>query len=1126
MGIDSNVKIWEQNVVIPTYGIGRPEKNPIFLEKRVYQGSSGTVYPYPVIEKISDEKKDVTYTGLFLENQYLKIMILPELGGRVQMAFDKVKQRHFIYYNQVIKPALVGLTGPWISGGIEFNWPQHHRPSTFDPIDYSLEEHPDGSKTVWVSEIEQMSHTKGMAGFRLYPDKAYLEVNVKLFNRTPFPQTFLWWANPAVKVNDHYQSVFPPDVHAVFDHGRRDVSEFPIAKGTYYKVDYSKGVDISRYKNIPVPTSYMAERSNYDFVGGYEHDTKAGVIHIANHHIAPGKKQWTWGNGEFGWAWDKNLTDEDGPYVELMAGVFTDNQPDFSWIGPYEERTFTQYFMPYSELGVVKNATKEALVNMEITGDQVLIKFFTTASHANATARLLYKGQIIWEKIIMISPDAPYAYTHHGGGEATLFKVMLFNDAGQLLVEYQPDGKHEKQVPSPAKAPLRPDQITSIEQLYLTGLHIEQYRHATYQATDYYQEALRREPGDTRTNTAIGLWLLKRGQYERGEDYFRRAIETLTQRNPNPYDCEAYYHLGTALKMQGKLDEAYEAWYHCVWNTPWQDAAYFHLARIAVTKGNYTDALRLIDQSLLRNQPSQAARHLKCAILRKLELYDESLKLADASLALDAFSIGCLYEKFLVLSKQQQNQAAEEILLHIKRLMRGNVHHYIEYAFDYFHAGLYDDAQNVLRLTIDNPDDTYPMIYYYLGYFASKQNNLPVAHELCKKGGSMKPDYCFPNRLEDPAVLRFASATNTDPKAHYYLGNYWYANRQHNEAITEWEAVVSLDENFPTAHRNLALAYHNKRGDAAKALSALEKAFALNPTDARVLMELDQLHKKLNSPHHARLARLENNLSLTMERDDLYLERITLYNITGQFETAKKLLRQRKFHPWEGGEGKVTGQHVFCYVALAKKYFADDKYHDALAFLEQASEYPENLGEGKLFGTPENDIFFFKGCIYESIGLFAQAKEWFGSASVGNSTPGLAVFYNDPQPDKIFYIGQALRKLKEKEKAEAIFKNLVQYGADHLNDVVQIDYFAVSLPDLLVFEQDLSIKNQIHCHYLMALGYLGLDERKKAEEQFNQVLALDINHQGAWIHHQMCADDKYFMFFNAANVGSNKMKKV
>ena len=166
MKSNSIVSAWEEKVIIPTYGIGKPEKNPMFFEKRVYQGSSGVVYPHPVIEKIYDEKEG-KYIGVYLENEYIKMMILPELGGRVQMAYDKIKQRHFVYYNQVIKPALVGLTGPWISGGIEFNWPQHHRPSTFEPVDYNNRRNADGSKTIWVNEVERCSIQKEWQAFTL-----------------------------------------------------------------------------------------------------------------------------------------------------------------------------------------------------------------------------------------------------------------------------------------------------------------------------------------------------------------------------------------------------------------------------------------------------------------------------------------------------------------------------------------------------------------------------------------------------------------------------------------------------------------------------------------------------------------------------------------------------------------------------------------------------------------------------------------------------------------------------------------------------------------------------------------------------------------------------------------------
>ena len=359
------VKVWQERVEIPTYETGPQDIHPMFLENRVYQGSSGAVYPYGVTDTLSEQKTLKSWQAVWLENDYIKVMILPELGGRVHRAWDKVKQRDFVYHNEVIKPALVGLLGPWISGGIEFNWPQHHRPTTFMPVDFTLEAHDDGAQTVWVGETEPMHGLQVMTGFTLRPDRAALEIASRVYNGNATPRHFLWWANPAVKGGEGHQSVFPPDVTAVFDHGKRAVSAFPIATGTYYKVDYSAGVDISRYKNVPVPTSYMAEKSQYDFVGAWCHDEDGGLLHVANHHIAPGKKQWSWGHSEFGQAWDKSLTDNNGPYIELMTGIFADNQPDFTWLDAYEEKRFEQYFLPYHSLGMVQNASRDAVIKLQ-----------------------------------------------------------------------------------------------------------------------------------------------------------------------------------------------------------------------------------------------------------------------------------------------------------------------------------------------------------------------------------------------------------------------------------------------------------------------------------------------------------------------------------------------------------------------------------------------------------------------------------------------------------------------------------------------------------------------------------------------------------------------------------------
>ncbi len=1088
------VMAWAETIVIPTYRVGQPDRNPMFLEKRVYQGSSGVVYPHPIIEQVFDEKEARPYTAVFLENRYLKIMLLPELGGRVQMALDKTNGYHFVYYNRVIKPALVGLTGPWVSGGIEFNWPQHHRPSTFEPVDYRIQENPDGSKTVWFSEIERMFRTKGMAGFTLYPDRAYLEVRVQLYNRTSEPQTFLWWANPAVHVNDDYQSVFPPDVYAVMDHGKRDVSDFPIATGVYYKVNYAPGTDISRYKNLPVPTSYMAYHSDFDFLGCYDHGVQAGMVHVANHHVVPGKKQWTWGNGDFGRAWDRQLTDEDGPYVELMCGAYTDNQPDFSWLMPGEEKRFTQVFMPFKRIGPPKNASKDAVINLEVTGEVATLGVYLS-SPRTVQVELWAAGQKLFAQGAALSPEITLQRTVVlPKGTAPQQVTLRVLADGQELISFTPLPETKPAIPDPATAARPPQEIVSNEELYLNGLHLEQYRHATYEPEPYYEEALRRDPGDARCNNALGLLLYRRAKFAEAEGYFRRAIQRLTLRNPNPYDGEPFYNLGLALKMQGRFQEAFDAFYKAVWNAAWRSPAYFELARLAARSGRCDEAVELADNALVTNAHHHKARHLKAAALRHLRRVDEALGEVQHSLSLDCLDFGAWYERFLLTGDSTYRE-----------LMRGNVHSYIEIALDYAHAGFFSDAIALL----DEAPLTDPMVKYFQGWVCLQAGQAEQASECFQQARELPPDYCFPNQLEAVPALQAAIAhCPEDARAPYYLGNFWYAHRRYEEAIAAWERAQALAPSFPTVYRNLGLATMNKRRDPARALQLYEQAFALDPTDARVFFELDQLRKRLGHEPAARLADLERHAALVKQRDDLTIERVTLLNVLGRPAEALDILLSRTFHPWEGGEGKVTGQYVLSLVQLARGRLAAGQPAEAISLLERAQVYPPNLGEGKLISAQENHIFYFLGCAYETLGQPERALACFQRASEGTLEPTSPMYYNDQPPDMIFYQGLALKKLNRPEGAQRVFARLVEYGQTHLNDQVVMDYFAVSLPDFLVFDEDLNRRNRLHCHYMMALGYLGQGQYDQAEEQFGLILGEEPHHLGATIHLAMLREWK------------------
>lgn len=1137
----SEVKVWEEEVIIPTYEVGAAEKNPVFLDKRVYQGSSGKVYPYPVIEKISDEKTDKAYRAVFLENEYLKIMLLPELGGRIQRACDKTNNYDFVYYNHVIKPALVGLTGPWISGGIEFNWPQHHRPTTFLPVDYMLQENEDGSKSVLCHDVDQMYGTKGITKFTLYEGKAYLEITGQLYNRTALPQTFLWWANPAVAANEDTQSVFPPDVHAVMDHGKRDVSRFPIATGVYYKQDYSEGVDISRYRNIPVPTSYMAEKSKYDFVGGYDHRKKAGILHIADHHVSPGKKQWTWGNGDFGKAWDRNLTDEDGPYVELMTGMFTDNQPDFTWLKPFEEKTFHQYFMPYKEVGLVKNATIDAAVNMEIGAETVELVVYTTAVH-KVRIVLSYEDRVICEETAELSPVQSFRKCVSFSAEDETKLTLQVFEGDAVLAAYTPEKQKIEQLPQPAEAIGEPESIGTIEELYLAGLHIEQYRHATYLPDPYYLEALKRDPGDIRTNTAYGTLLLRRGCFAEAKSYFKRALERMTRRNPNPYSSEAYYMLGLAEFYLEEAAEAYEHFYKATWSNEQQEMSFYYLAAIDARQGRFAHALEMVEKGLVKNIHNIKARGLKAYLLRKLGRMEAAAEFVRESLSVDPFDFVSRYEQLWLeeqgafgdaaVRMEHSEERAAGSAEKLRCLMRGFWQNYLMSARDYAEAGAYEEA---LRVLADVPEQN-PLIRYYQAYYLRKLNRQEEALAAVQQAEQMDSYCCFPNKLEDIAVLSEAVTLQNAGMAAYYLGNLYFDKLQWQEAVRLWEIAAKQYPDFPTVHRNLSLAYYNRQKDALAAKREMETAFALDSSDARVFLELDQLYKKLHCSFESRLENYKQHMKLVKERDDLFIEYITLLNMTGEHQKAYNETMSRKFHAWEGGEGKITTQYTLALVNLAKqalagadlRWFADsekpaeeasaakkekpqeDEIKRAETLLRQALSYPENLGEGKLAGTKDNHIYYLLGIVMQAQGKQKEAEHCFELATMGTDEPAGMMYYNDQPADMIMYQGLAKLQLQRTAEAKARFYRLIDYGEQHLYDQMKIEYFAVSLPEFQIFDEDYTVRNRAHCYYLMALGNLGLGNAEKAVDFLKKALEIEPSHMHCTLYCKELTNDLLF----------------
>jgi tetratricopeptide (TPR) repeat protein len=687
------------------------------------------------------------------------------------------------------------------------------------------------------------------------------------------------------------------------------------------------------------------------------------------------------------------------------------------------------------------------------------------------------KGEKFYEKEQILSPEKVFEETVDVKG-CPMSDLLL--SVGNLL--WMSEDDDIRPIPDAAEAALPPQDTKTVDQLFLTGLHLEQYRHATWSALDYYEEALRRDANDVRCLNQIGLWYLRRGRFEKAEPFLRKAVKVWQKRNPNPYEGEAIFNLALCLKYLNRPQEAYELFWKSSWNKAWADAGYFEAACISVSQCRYLDALDELNRCLIFNSCNHKARALKASVLRLLGRNDEALDWIEESLGADHFNYGCMYEKFLLTED-------DTVLSAMQEMMHDNVENYHELGLDYAQAGLFDSFREIIWMARNRLDERArqpiytPMTMYYLGWAYLMKGSEERAVTCFREAEMVNSDYCFPNRLEDVVVLDLAKKLNPDgARAPYYLGCLYYDKRQYDVAIDNWELSARLDPSFPTVWRNLALARFNKQNRQDEALEYMMKAFSLDESDSRILMELDQLFKRLHKPHQERLAFLQKYPQLVQQRDDLVLEEITLLNQLGRYEEAMQKLDAHQFHPWEGGEGKVPAQYQICRVELAKQALTRGEHERANRLLEECLVYPPHLGEGKLYGAQDNDFLYFLGRYEEG--------------TVGPTEPAAAMYYNDAKPDKIFYAGLCYRALGQENRARSLFNKLINYGKQHVFEHQTMDYFAVSLPDLLIWEDSLDVKNEIHCKYMLALGYYGMGDKGRALKYLEEVEALDNNHQG------------------------------
>jgi tetratricopeptide (TPR) repeat protein len=1106
----TGVKVWEEQVTIPTYLIGPPDPNPQFYFGGNSQGAQHRIYPYPAYDNLTTEKKDRTYKMIYLENEYIKIGILPELGGKVFEAVDKTNGYNFIYNQHVIKPALISLLGAWISGGIEWDIPHHHRATSFLPVQYKIEEDADGSKTVWVSELELRDRMCWAVGVTLHPGKSYIEASFRIANRTPLPTSMLSFSNVAVHVNDTYQVIYPPSTQFVTYHGKRDFTTWPIATTKYNGADYSSGVDVSWYKNHYNASSMFAWNYKEDFFAGYDHGRNAGIMSVADHNVVPGKKFWTWGTGPRGMGAEDQLTDSDGPYIELMVGAYSDNQPDYTWLQPDETRTWTQYWYPFRGIDGVKKANIDAAVNLEVKDGKAKVGFCSTTERPAATVTLKLKDRVLFEEKIAIGPGQPFTKQialPDGTDEHDLRAAM--EAEGRELIAYSPVRLEKETMPSPVVNPPAPADIKTNEELYLTGLRMEQFHSPSGDPDAYWQEALRRDPGDTRVNTVLGIGAIKAGRYADAEKLLRKALERATASYTSPKDGEAFYYLGLALKAQGKLDDAYAQFYKSTWSVAWRSAGYLELAEISSAKGNFDTALTEDGHALEANALNIRALALKAALLRHAGRTGEALAAVSAIQRIDPLDVQGMTERWLAANSLDSSEA-------LLTTMSAHPATALEVAGEYMDAGLWQDGAKLLELvSAAAPDKSKvsPLVYYYLGYFAGQMHQDVKAREYYQLAAKAPTDYVFPFQMEMIAVLEDAMRVDpSDSRAPYYLGNLLY-DWQPQQALALWEKSASLGADFPVVYRNLAMVYLRQGNQRDKAFAALEKAVQFGG-NATVFNELDKLYEENGVPPAKRLAMMEAHQAV-IDRDEVIAREVNLEIFAGKSDAAIQLLKSRFFRAWEGGGSFSLGDSwINANLASGYRHMIDHKYAQALADYQAVLEIPVNLqgASGDVSGR-KGEVSYWMGNAYAAMGDAEKARRsWSdassapdseatrnengpgahgpasGRASIGGLAAGVRV-----EKSALYYQAMALMKLGQADQARTIFEQLVDAGAKALANAPNLE--TPSQPYATLTQR----AQAADAHYLAGLGQLGLNNRDQARQQFSLALKASPDHYAAMI---------------------------
>lgn len=998
----SPVQVKETSINIPTYPLGPQDPNPPF---RLVNANN--VYPYTMLDTVTDHPEPKTYRAIVLENEYLRATIIPSLGARLYSLYDKSSKHEVFYRNNVVKYALIGLRGAWISGGVEFNFPNGHTTDTVSPVSSRFQKNPDGSASVFLGDVDQVSDMFWQVELTLRPGQRRLEEHVTLFNPTPAQGLYWYWDNAAVPATNDMRFMYP--MREVNPDSRTEFWTYPIWKG----IDYSTSAD------VPRPSEIFGMNIYRDYFGVYYPKKNFGTIHVANYRDEAGKKIWTWGVGSDGKLWTKILTDHDGPYDEIQAGIFQ-TQLNQDFLPPRRVIAWTEYWYPVDDMqtGFV-DATSQFALNATTADGTATVSVEATEPFSDV-ALTVKAGEQSIKTIYNLTFEPASTKTFSiplptGQTSASTLEVTLTDQTGSVLLHWNAADPIDGNPDFVSRAGNHPakhssTRESSAQQLYLKGL-IQQKEGRQNEALQTFQDVLQSDPGYIPALQSCVLLLYRGAQFQQAAALIDRAIKE------DHADPRSQYITGIIYKASGDFFKANNAFWSVIRYGSPEASAYAQLGEIALTQHHNSQAEDYFRESLRHNPHDLLALSDLTEALRLQKKYSDASSWSTQAVHEAPLYPPALAEQWL-LASDQGGSTASASQAWIDASGR-RVENYLVAGAWYWSHGDWAASKFILKAAVDHlpAKALSPMVYYYLASCARHQNKPAEAAAYRSKARTAPYEAVFPNRLSDESLLRDTVASSPrDPLAKYLLGTFLFQYGQYQQADQLWSQAQAGGLQYAVLDRDRGLYAWRVERNLPQAAEQYRKAIALTPGEHHLYVALDEIYARMDAT--AERQRLFASAPASIfEQDTSRARYILLLMETGHPEKALELLKTHIFHPWELG-GNMHAVYVQACIEQGRAQLAAGNNKQAEQSFEAADLYPENLGIGRPEQPEESAQLYWLGKALESQGDHSGAQATWNKA-IRESGPGELISF--------YYASLAEKALGKPEEATA---TLVQFESD------------------------------------------------------------------------------------------------